>query len=70
MDVKLIEKNTDVEIEYHKIMNTFEIIIDAMKWIQYNHDNYDFDTIIAISENQLNKLRKFCINHVGDLESE
>ena len=51
-------------------MNKFEIIIDAMKWIQYNHDNYDFDTIIAISENQLNTLRKFCINHVGDLESE
>ena len=62
--------NKEAIIEYHKIMNTFEIIIDAMKWIQYNHDNYDFDTIIAISENQLNNLRRFCINHVGNLESE
>lgn len=49
-------------------MNTFEILVDAMKWVQYKQDNYDFDTIIAISEIQLNNLRKFCINHVGDLE--
>ena len=55
-------------IEYHEIMNTFEIIIDAMKWIQQKHDNYDFDVIIAISEVQLNNLRRFCINHVGDLD--
>ena len=55
-------------IEYHEIMNSLKITIDAMKWIQYKHDNYDFDTIIAISENQLNNLRRFCINHVGELE--
>ena len=60
--------NKTAIIEYHEIMNTFEIIVDTMKWVQHNHDSYDFDTIIAISENQLNNMRKFCINHVGDLE--
>lgn len=55
-------------IEYYEIMNTFEVLINAMKWIQKEHDNYDFDVIIAISEIQLNNLRRFCINHVGDLE--
>ena len=55
-------------IEYYKIMNTIEILIKAMKWVQYKQNNYDFDTIIAIFEIQLNNLRKFCINHIGDLE--
>lgn len=60
--------NKDAIIEYYKIMNTIEILIKAMKWVQYKQNNYDFDTIIAIFEIQLNNLRKFCINHIGDLE--
>lgn len=60
--------NKDAIIEYYKIMNTIEILIKAMKWVQYRQNNYDFDTIIAIFEIQLNNLRKFCINHIGDLE--
>ena len=55
-------------IEYYEIMNTFEVLINAMKWIQKERNNYDFDVIIAISEIQLNNLRRFYINHVGDLE--
>ena len=54
-------------IEYYEIMNSFEVLIAAMKWIQQEQDNYDFDVIIAISEIQLKNLRKFCINHVGEL---
>ena len=54
-------------IEYYEIMNSFEVLIAAMKWIQQEQDNYDFDVIIAISEIQLKNLRKFGINHVGEL---
>lgn len=54
--------------EYYEIMYTFEIIVSAMKWTQQKHDIYDFDKIISISEIQLNNLRRFCINHIGDLE--
>ncbi|MBQ7764328.1 hypothetical protein IJ384_03045 [bacterium] len=58
----------DAIVEYYEIMNTVEILIKAMKWIQQKQNNYDLDVIIAISEIQLNNLRRFCINHVGDLE--
>lgn len=55
-------------IEYHEIMNSLKITIDAMKWIQYKQDNYDFDVIIAISEKILQNIRRFCVNYVGDIE--
>lgn len=60
--------NKDAIKEYHQIMDSFEIIIDAMKWIQQEYDIYDFNTIVSISEVQLNNLRRFCINYIGDLE--
>lgn len=60
--------NKEAIQEYYEIMQTFEILVSAMKWIQQEHEIYDFDTIIAISEIQLNNLRCFCVNHIGDLE--
>ena len=60
--------NKEAIVEYYEIMNTFEILIDAMKWIQQQQNNYTFEVIIKISQIQLNNLRRFCINHVGELE--
>ena len=57
--------NKEAIIEYHKIMNTFEIIIDAMKWIQYHHDNYDFDTIITIKP-MLNQLQFHSLDSIKE----
>ena len=59
----------EVIIEYYEIMNTFEILVDAMKWIQQEKDDFAYSTIIDVAEIQLNNLRRFCINHVGELEN-
>ena len=55
-------------IEYHEIMNTFEVMVDAMKWLREEKNDYSYSAIIDVAELQLKNLRKFCINYVGEIE--
>ncbi len=55
-------------IEYHEIMNTFEVMVDAMKWLREEKNYYSYSSIIDVAELQLKNLRKFCINYVGEIE--
>lgn len=55
-------------IEYHEIINTFEVMVDAMKWLREEKNDYSYSAIIDVAELQLKNLRKFCINYVGEVE--
>lgn len=54
--------------EYNSIMNTFEVIILAMKRMQDEKNKIAQDSIIEVSERLLKDLQRFCINHVGFIE--
>lgn len=54
--------------EYNSIMNTFEVIVLAMKRMQDENNKISQDSIIEVSERLLKDLQRFCINHVGFIE--
>lgn len=54
--------------EYNSIMNTFEVIVLAMKRMQDEKNKISQDSIIEVSERLLKDLQRFCINHVGFIE--
>lgn len=58
----------DAITEYNSIMNTFEVIVLAMKRTQDEKNKICQDCIIEVSEKLLKDLQRFCINHVGFIE--
>lgn len=60
--------NKQAITEYNSIMNTFEVILLAMKQMQSENNKIAQASIIEASERLFKDLQLFCVNNVGFIE--